>query len=198
MASDNQLQFVKNVLIEKLWDHEHSWPFQQPVDAVALNIPDYYDVILYPIDLGTIKEKLEKEQYISAKEAIHDISLMLLNCIMYNNHKDDVVIMARNLLQILTTELQAMNETVTEKPLGKMVETVEQSTSLSFGHSADPENISALNGLDLLSAAAAEINTNERVFERIVSAKILIYIVYMVYMCSFLNKMSLFFFFQKL
>jgi hypothetical protein len=169
MESDNQLEFVKNVLMKKLWDHEHSWPFQQPVDAVALNIPDYYDAILHPIDLGTIKEKLEKEQYISAKEATKDISLMLLNCIMYNNHTDDVVIMARNLLQILTTELQAMNETVTEEPLTKMFEAVEQSTSLLFERIVDPQNIADYNGLDLLSAAAAKINPNDRLLDEIVS-----------------------------
>ena len=32
------------------------WPFAIPVDPVALNIPDYFDVIKQPMDLGTIRK----------------------------------------------------------------------------------------------------------------------------------------------
>lgn len=42
-------------LLRQLLRHEHAWPFAKPVDPLALNIPDYFDIIKHPMDLGTIK-----------------------------------------------------------------------------------------------------------------------------------------------
>lgn len=35
----NQLQYLEKVVIKALWRHQFSWPFRQPVDAVALRLP---------------------------------------------------------------------------------------------------------------------------------------------------------------
>lgn len=35
----NQLQYLLKVVLRALWKHQFSWPFQQPVDAVKLNLP---------------------------------------------------------------------------------------------------------------------------------------------------------------
>lgn len=35
----NQLLYLERVVIKALWRHQYSWPFRQPVDAVALCIP---------------------------------------------------------------------------------------------------------------------------------------------------------------
>lgn len=35
----NQLQHLEKVVIKALWRHNFSWPFQEPVDAVALRLP---------------------------------------------------------------------------------------------------------------------------------------------------------------
>ncbi|KAG8128882.1 hypothetical protein E2320_015681, partial [Naja naja] len=35
----NQLQYLLKVVLRTLWKHQFSWPFQQPVDAVKLNLP---------------------------------------------------------------------------------------------------------------------------------------------------------------
>ena len=34
---------------------KNSWPFLEPVDPVALNIPDYLEVVKTPMDLSTVK-----------------------------------------------------------------------------------------------------------------------------------------------
>lgn len=34
----NQLIYLERVVIKALWRHHFSWPFQQPVDAVALGL----------------------------------------------------------------------------------------------------------------------------------------------------------------
>lgn len=125
-SDTTQLKFIKDVVVTKLWNNQFSWPFQKPVKADWPDLSDYYDAVLQPIDLSKIKNKLNKNGYISAKEAIADILLMLLNCFMYNNHEHDVVAMARQLLQILTAELEKMPkpETVFETPLSIKRETV--------------------------------------------------------------------------
>jgi hypothetical protein len=35
----NQLKYIQQNVIKSLWKHNHSWPFQKPVDAVKLNLP---------------------------------------------------------------------------------------------------------------------------------------------------------------
>jgi hypothetical protein len=46
-------------ILEKLMAHRNAWPFNQPVDPVALNIPDYLDVVKQPMDLGTVLKNLD-------------------------------------------------------------------------------------------------------------------------------------------
>ena len=46
--------------LEKLYKYDpESLPFRQPVDPIGLQIPDYFDIIKNPIDLSTIKKKLD-------------------------------------------------------------------------------------------------------------------------------------------
>ncbi|KAL3097998.1 hypothetical protein niasHT_027543 [Heterodera trifolii] len=61
-----------------------NWPFLEPVDAEALNLPDYFDVIKQPMDLSTIKKKMDARQYISPDEFRNDVLLMCRNCFTYN------------------------------------------------------------------------------------------------------------------
>lgn len=42
-------------VLQELMSHEHGWVFNSPVDPIFLNIPDYFDIIKNPMDLGTIK-----------------------------------------------------------------------------------------------------------------------------------------------
>jgi hypothetical protein len=45
--------------------HQFSEPFLRPVDTVALNIPDYYDVIKEPMDFSTVEAKIRGNDYVS-------------------------------------------------------------------------------------------------------------------------------------
>ncbi|XP_026195453.1 bromodomain-containing protein 3-like isoform X3 [Anabas testudineus] len=71
----NQLQFMQNVVIKSMWRHHFAWPFHQPVDAVTLELPDYHTIITSPMDLGTIKKRLENNYYWSATECGEDGSV---------------------------------------------------------------------------------------------------------------------------
>lgn len=71
------------------------WPFMQPVDAVALGIPDYYEVIKHPMDMSLIKKKLDQKQYSTADEFAADIRQIFDNCYTYNAAGTDIVTMCR-------------------------------------------------------------------------------------------------------
>ena len=66
------------------------YPFYNPVDPVALNIPHYHKVIKKPMDLGTISSKLKGGQYENAKEFEADTRLMFQNCYKFNPPNDPV------------------------------------------------------------------------------------------------------------
>ncbi|KAL9003263.1 MAG: hypothetical protein Q9188_003859 [Gyalolechia gomerana] len=80
-------------------------PFALPVDPVALNIPDYHSVIKKPMDLRTIREKLDNGQYENAKEFEADVRLVFANCHKYNGPDHPIRGQAKQLESIFDQEM---------------------------------------------------------------------------------------------
>lgn len=104
----NQLHFIAKTVMKAVWKHQFSWPFQQPVDAKKLNLPDYHKIIKQPMDLGTIKKRLENNYYWTAKECVQDYNTMFTNCYVYNKPGEDVVVMAQTLEKIYLAKVGQM------------------------------------------------------------------------------------------
>ncbi|XP_014220698.1 bromodomain-containing protein 3-like isoform X2 [Trichogramma pretiosum] len=104
----NQLQYISKTVFKPVWKHQFAWPFQQPVDVNKLNLPDYYKIIKNPMDLGTIKKRLENNYYWSSKECIQDFNTMFTNCYIYNKPGEDVVVMAQALEKLYLTKIAQM------------------------------------------------------------------------------------------
>ncbi|XP_055640274.1 homeotic protein female sterile-like isoform X2 [Toxorhynchites rutilus septentrionalis] len=104
----NQLHFLLKTVMKAVWKHQFSWPFQQPVDAKKLNLPDYHKIIKQPMDLGTIKKRLENNYYWTSKESIQDFNIMFSNCYVYNKPGEDVVVMAQTLEKLFLTKVSLM------------------------------------------------------------------------------------------
>ncbi|XP_076228134.1 homeotic protein female sterile isoform X6 [Nomia melanderi] len=117
----NQLQFLQKGVLKPVWKHQFAWPFQQPVDAKKLNLPDYHKIIKQPMDLGTIKKRLENTYYWSGKECIQDFNTMFTNCYVYNKPGEDVVVMAQALEKLFLTKVAQMpkDEVELEVPVSK-------------------------------------------------------------------------------
>lgn len=117
-----QLRCCTDILREMLSKrhYTYAWPFYTPVDAVALGLHDYHNIIKQPMDLGTIKvklvhyflysqiscshtkcyfsqKKMDQGEYSDAKEFAADVRLMFSNCYKYNPPSHEVVYMARKL-----------------------------------------------------------------------------------------------------
>uniref|UniRef100_A0A8C9UNK5 Bromodomain containing 3 n=1 Tax=Spermophilus dauricus TaxID=99837 RepID=A0A8C9UNK5_SPEDA len=97
-----------NPPLKTLWKHQFAWPFYQPVDAIKLNLPDYHKIIKNPMDMGTIKKRLENNYYWSASECMQDFNTMFTNCYIYNKPTDDIVLMAQALEKIFLQKVAQM------------------------------------------------------------------------------------------
>uniref|UniRef100_J3RYH8 Bromodomain-containing protein 2 n=1 Tax=Crotalus adamanteus TaxID=8729 RepID=J3RYH8_CROAD len=104
----NQLQYLHKVVMKALWKHQFAWPFRQPVDAVKLGLPDYHKIIKQPMDMGTIKRRLENGYYWSSGECMQDFNTMFTNCYIYNKPTDDIVLMAQTLEKIFLQKVAQM------------------------------------------------------------------------------------------
>ncbi|XP_024236316.1 bromodomain-containing protein 3 isoform X5 [Oncorhynchus tshawytscha] len=104
----NQLQYMQNVMVKTLWKHNFAWPFYVPVDAIKLGLMDYHKVIKQPMDMGTIKKRLEHNYYWSASECMQDFNTMFTNCYIYNKPTDDIVLMAQALEKIFLQKVAMM------------------------------------------------------------------------------------------
>ncbi|CAN6553678.1 unnamed protein product [Malus baccata var. baccata] len=79
-----------------------AWPFMVPVDVEGLGLHDYYQVIEKPMDLGTIKNRMEAKdgsEYKNVREIYADVRLVFKNAMKYNDEGEDVYVMAQSLLQ---------------------------------------------------------------------------------------------------
>lgn len=80
----NQLNFLKNILSKYICRHKYAGPFLNPVDSFTLKIPHYYLVIKNPMDLNTVRNRLNFLWYQSASECISDIKQIFKNCYQFN------------------------------------------------------------------------------------------------------------------
>ncbi|RDX56080.1 Bromodomain-containing protein [Lentinus brumalis] len=95
---------------EKVWKDLHqkqhyniAHPFYEPVDHVKLQIPEYPKIIKKPMDLATMKKKLDAGEYYTAEKFRDDFRLMIKNCLTFNP-PGNVVHEAGKSLQMLFDE----------------------------------------------------------------------------------------------
>lgn len=65
--------------------------FNEPVDYIKLNIPDYPTIIKEPMDFRTIRLNLERNAYKSPEEFAENVRLTFRNAITYNSLRDNPV-----------------------------------------------------------------------------------------------------------
>lgn len=97
-------------LLNKLMSHRDGWIFNKPVDAEKLGLTDYHFFIKSPMDLGTIRGKLDKKQYTAAQEFADDVRLTFSNAMTYNPPANDVHQLAIELLSIFEKGWEVIEE----------------------------------------------------------------------------------------
>ncbi|KAK0118295.1 hypothetical protein ONS95_012590 [Cadophora gregata] len=71
--------------------------FKHPVDPVADNVPNYLEIVKKPMDLTTIKGKMEKNEYTTATEFEADVRQIFKNCYDYWKEGDPIFTQCQNL-----------------------------------------------------------------------------------------------------
>lgn len=91
-------------ILKVLQSHQHGWVFNSPVDPVELGLPDYFEVIKKPMDLGTIKKRLENGCYHSIDEFEDHVHLTFDNAMAYNPDGSVVWNMAKEMKDKFTLD----------------------------------------------------------------------------------------------
>ncbi|KAG7124391.1 Transcriptional activator spt7 like protein [Verticillium longisporum] len=73
---------LDKVLTELKAHTEYSTPFLQRVNK--RDVPDYYNLIKQPMDLGTMTKKIKSLTYKSKTDFVQDLNLIWDNCLRYN------------------------------------------------------------------------------------------------------------------
>ncbi|XP_067907143.1 transcription intermediary factor 1-alpha-like isoform X3 [Heterodontus francisci] len=105
-------------LLLLMYCDELSVAFQEPVPASV--VPDYYKIIKKPMDMCTVKIKLQKQHtqhYQRAEEFVADVRLIFKNCEEFNEPDSEVAHAGRTLEQIFEAKLMALFPDRTFPPL---------------------------------------------------------------------------------
>uniref|UniRef100_A0A8C7Z5H9 histone acetyltransferase n=1 Tax=Oryzias sinensis TaxID=183150 RepID=A0A8C7Z5H9_9TELE len=89
-----------------------SLPFRQPVDPMLLGIPDYFDIVKNPIDLSTIKRKLDTGQYQEPWQYVEDVWLMFNNAWLYNRKTSRVYKYCTKLAEVFEVEIDPVMQSL--------------------------------------------------------------------------------------
>ncbi|XP_024359481.1 transcription factor GTE1 isoform X4 [Physcomitrium patens] len=100
--SKRMQELMRQVLsiLRQISSHKWAWPFMKPVDVKGLGLHDYYEVIEKPMDLGTIKNKMDAKDasgYQHVQEVYQDVRLVFSNAMKYNPEGSDVYVMSKTL-----------------------------------------------------------------------------------------------------
>ncbi|KAJ8934660.1 hypothetical protein NQ318_017026 [Aromia moschata] len=99
--------------LEKLYRQDpESIPFRQPVDPHTLGIPDYFDIVKKPMDLSTIKRKLDIGQYADPWEYVDDVWLMFDNAWLYNRKTSRVYRYCTKLAEVFEQEIDPVMQSM--------------------------------------------------------------------------------------
>lgn len=154
----NCRKILKNLFRKR--HSEYAWPFYLPLDAKRWKFDDYHDVIKKPIDLLTIKCKLDDRMYATPQEFIEDVRLIFSNCYKYDCRKYKLVSNAQQLQHVFEMMLSKVYDDREEIELDEDSSDSSSSSSSSNSCSSDAyrsrSNSSNINNPDSFSAETVE------------------------------------------
>ncbi|EXJ81745.1 hypothetical protein A1O1_07810 [Capronia coronata CBS 617.96] len=103
-------------VISNLKKSNASAAFRLPVDPVALNIPNYPLVVTQPMDLGTIDQRLKRNEYTSVSAFISDFQLIVSNCVKFNGPDHGVTQSARKMESSFNNQMRNLPKATIEEP----------------------------------------------------------------------------------
>lgn len=159
-------------VLEKLMKHKFGWVFNVPVDVKGLGLLDYNAIIKHPMDLGTVKTRLNKTYYKSPMEFAEDVRLTFHNAMLYNPKGQDVHAMAEQLLKIFEERWAAIEKEYNlnrtdeiddadlPRPTSRKVKAPARKPVLPTPSSSSPPSASAMRTLDRAESVTKPVDPN--------------------------------------
>lgn len=89
-------------------------PFKDPVDPIVDNVPDYFDKVTKPMDLTTMKAKMDRNQYTSDEEFFADMNQIFTNCKTYWQPTETIYAACEKLEKTFLDKYSQMNKWLTK------------------------------------------------------------------------------------
>jgi hypothetical protein len=87
-------------ILGEIESHPISCMFAEPVDPERDESPGYFDVVKRPMDLTTVRQKLENNEYPTVHDWKEEVLLTFANAITYNGKHTPIGVMAADLKAI--------------------------------------------------------------------------------------------------
>jgi hypothetical protein len=126
-------RLIASLLNDHVIPHPSALPFRRPVNAAALRLSDYHEIITNPMDLGTVCSRCMLGEYSTLAELVADVELVFSNAKTYNPKGHIVHTKADEVRELFFSQLNQLVRSWIESPNDSTVtwETV-ASTSLSL------------------------------------------------------------------
>uniref|UniRef100_A0A7N5ZVY0 Transcription initiation factor TFIID subunit n=1 Tax=Anabas testudineus TaxID=64144 RepID=A0A7N5ZVY0_ANATE len=115
LDDDDQVAFsfiLDNIVTQKMMVVPDSWPFHHPVNKKF--VPDYYKVIVSPMDLESIRKNISKHKYQNRDAFLSDVSLIHANSIKYNGPDSPYTKTALEIVNVCKQTLSEYDEHLTQ------------------------------------------------------------------------------------
>ncbi|XP_024921771.1 transcription initiation factor TFIID subunit 1 [Cynoglossus semilaevis] len=115
LDDDDQVAFsfiLDNIVTQKMMVVLDSWPFHHPVNKKF--VPDYYKVIINPMDLETLRKNISKHKYQNREIFLSDVALVHANSIKYNGPDSPYTKTALEIVNVCKQTLAEYDEHLTQ------------------------------------------------------------------------------------
>ncbi|UNI21639.1 hypothetical protein JDV02_007613 [Purpureocillium takamizusanense] len=85
-------------------------PFKDPVEPVEDGVPDYLDKVKRPMDLSTIKAKMDRREYPNEEDFVRDVRQIFDNCFTYWKKGDPMWAAGEKLQRTFEEKFSHMNK----------------------------------------------------------------------------------------
>jgi len=85
-------------LVVEMMESPSGWMFNRPVDPAKQQLPGYYTVVSSPMDLATVKRRLDRSEYRAIPVLVRDVRLVFENALRYFGPQSEIGGAAQRLL----------------------------------------------------------------------------------------------------
>ncbi|CRK37594.1 hypothetical protein BN1723_015217 [Verticillium longisporum] len=118
ISTERKVEFCAD-LLERMLSGPGFWtrlvgPFKDPVDPEKDHVPDYFEKVKKPMDLATVKLKMDRQEYTNENEFAADVRLIFENCYTYWNRNDPMWAACEKFQKTFEDKYSQMTKTISK------------------------------------------------------------------------------------